>query len=111
MTTFYLVEEDVRLFHSCIFLEDALMEPNRNFLLKHRLFVGGSKGNGTRPSSPPPPGVEVAEVKQQDAPIYSEWIGTLDGMVNAEIRAQAQGYLRAQRYTEGSFVRKGQLLF
>src|SRR5262249_10504779 len=63
------------------------------------------------PPSPPPPGVEVAEVKRQDAPIYSEWIGTLDGMVNAEIRAQVTGYLLRQRYTEGSFVRKGQLLF
>jgi membrane fusion protein (multidrug efflux system) len=71
----------------------------------------GSKGKDSAPASPPPPGVEVAEVKQEDAPIYSEWIGSLDGMVNAEIRAQVTGYLLRQRYTEGSFVRKGQLLF
>jgi multidrug efflux pump subunit AcrA (membrane-fusion protein) len=53
----------------------------------------------------------VAEVEQQDVPIHSEWIGTLDGMVNAEIRAQAPDYLRTQVYTEGSFVKQGQLLF
>jgi membrane fusion protein (multidrug efflux system) len=53
----------------------------------------------------------VAEVKQEDVPIYSEWIGSLDGMVNAEIRAQVTGYLLRQRYAEGSFVSKGQLLF
>jgi RND family efflux transporter MFP subunit len=59
----------------------------------------------------PPPSVEVAQVEQRDVPIYSEWIGTLDGMVNAEIRAQVSGYLLRQVYREGSFVRQGQLLF
>jgi membrane fusion protein (multidrug efflux system) len=50
-------------------------------------------------------------VLQKDIPIFHEWIGTLDGMVNAAIKAQATGYLLTQNYTEGSFVRKGQLLF
>ena len=59
----------------------------------------------------PPPDVEVAAVEQRDVPIYREWIGTLDGMVNAAIKAQVGGYLLSQNYTEGSFVRKGQLLF
>jgi membrane fusion protein (multidrug efflux system) len=58
-----------------------------------------------------PPNVEVAQVEQRDVPIYAEWIGTLDGMVDAEIKAQVNGYLRTQHYTEGSLVRKGQLLF
>ena len=62
-------------------------------------------------SQPAPPDVEVATVEQRDVPIYSEWIGTLDGMVNAAIRAQVTGYLLSQNYAEGSFVRKGQLLF
>lgn len=57
------------------------------------------------------PIVEVVQVEQKDMPVYSEWIGTLDGMVNAEIKAQVSGYLLKQDYTEGSFVRKGQLLF
>jgi RND family efflux transporter MFP subunit len=58
-----------------------------------------------------PPEVEVATVEQHDVPLYSEWIGTLDGMVNAAIRAEVTGYLLSQNYNEGSFVRKGQLLF
>ncbi len=57
------------------------------------------------------PEVVVAPVVQKDVPIYSEWIGTLDGLVNAEIRAQVSGYLLSRNYTEGSFVKKGQLLF
>ena len=61
--------------------------------------------------SPRPPEVEVVQVEQRDVPIYHEWIGTLDGMVNAAIRAQVTGYLLTQDYSEGSFVKKGQLLF
>ena len=66
----------------------------------------------TSAASPPPaPEVRVATVEQRDVPIYHEWIGTLDGMVNAAIRAEVTGYLLSQTYTEGSFVRKGQSLF
>jgi RND family efflux transporter MFP subunit len=73
------------------------------------IVTGCSKAKGT--SGPPPPEVEVVAVEQKDVPIYTEWIGTLDGMVNAEIKAQVQGYLLTKNYTEGSLVRKGQLLF
>ena len=58
-----------------------------------------------------PPEVMVAEVEQKDVPIYGEWIGTLDGFVNADVRAQVTGYLVRQDYKEGAFVNKGQLLF
>jgi membrane fusion protein (multidrug efflux system) len=58
-----------------------------------------------------PPDVEVIAVQQKDIPIYREWIGTLDGLVNAAIKAEVSGYLLSQDYKEGSFVRKGQLLF
>ncbi len=57
------------------------------------------------------PEVRVATVEQRDVPTYHEWIGTLDGMVNAAIRAEVTGYLLSQSYAEGSFVRKGQSLF
>jgi membrane fusion protein (multidrug efflux system) len=57
------------------------------------------------------PEVDVVRAEQRDVPIYREWIGTLDGMVNAAIKAEVTGYLLTQNYTEGSFVRKGQLLF
>ena len=50
-------------------------------------------------------------VTLQDVPIYQEWIGSLDGFVNAQIRAQVSGYLLSQKYKEGSFVRKGDVLF
>jgi membrane fusion protein (multidrug efflux system) len=55
--------------------------------------------------------VLVADVQQKDVPLYREWIGTLDGFVNAEIKAQVSGYLVKQEYAEGSFVRQGDLLF
>jgi membrane fusion protein, multidrug efflux system len=55
--------------------------------------------------------VEVAVVQQKDIPIEREWIGTLDGMVNAAVKAQVTGNLLTQNYAEGSFVRSGQLLF
>jgi membrane fusion protein, multidrug efflux system len=69
-----------------------------------------SKGKGTAQAAAPVE-VEVAQVEQKDVPIYSEWIGTLDGIVNAEIKSQVTGYLLSKDYTEGSFVKKGQLLF
>jgi RND family efflux transporter MFP subunit len=77
------------------------------------LFVAvfRSKSKGTAQAAAPPPEVAVAQVEERDVPIYSEWIGTLDGMVNAEIKAQVTGYLLSKNYIEGSFVRKGQLLF
>lgn len=71
-----------------------------------------SRGKSPNTASPePPPEVQVAAVEQRDLPIEHEWIGTLDGLVNADIRAEVTGYLWRQAYQEGSFVRKGQLLF
>jgi RND family efflux transporter MFP subunit len=58
-----------------------------------------------------PPDVAVAQVEQKDVPIYGEWIGTLDGFVNADVRGQVTGYLLRQDYQEGALVSKGQLLF
>src|SRR5882762_9174294 len=55
--------------------------------------------------------VEVVRVEQKDVPVYSEWIGTTEGIVNADIKAEVTGYLLRQDYKEGSFVKKGQLLF
>lgn len=61
--------------------------------------------------SPPVPLVEVATVTKEDVPIYHEWIGVLDGLVNAQIRAQVTGYLLTQNYREGDPIKKGDLLF
>jgi RND family efflux transporter MFP subunit len=62
-------------------------------------------------AAPSPPEVEVAQVAQQDVPIYGEWIGTLAGQVNATVQAQVTGYLVSRNYQEGSYVKKGQVLF
>ena len=59
----------------------------------------------------PVPEVEVASVVQKDVPIFSEWVAALDGYVNAQIQPQVTGYIIRQTYKEGSFVRKGQMLF
>ena len=62
-------------------------------------------------SAGPPPEVMVVPVVQKDVALYSEWIGTLDGLVNANVKAQVTGYLLQQDYQEGAYVEKGQLLF
>lgn len=98
----------------------------QSFLTRHKLLLS-TTGVGTllvvagllvfarssKPveAAPRPLEVEVISVKQSDVPIYKEWIGTTDGMVNAEIKAQVTGYLLRQHFKEGSLVRKGQLLF
>ena len=69
------------------------------------------RSNRQAQAAPRPLDVEVVQVLQQDVPVYSEWIGTTQGMVNADIQAQVTGYLLRQEYKEGSFVKKGQLLF
>ena len=74
------------------------------------LIVAG-RSNKPAQAAPPPLAVEVVQVEQKDVPIYSEWIGTTDGMVNADIKAQITGYLLRQNYKEGSLVKKGELLF
>ena len=62
-------------------------------------------------AAPVVPVVEVVPVAQRDVPVYSEWIGVLDGSVNAVIRPQVTGYLLSQKYREGEQVKKGQVLF
>src|ERR1700739_3797173 len=63
-------------------------------------------------AAPPQPStVEVTSVVQKDVPTEGEWVGTLEGYVNAQISPQVSGYLIRQDYQEGAFVRKGQLLF
>jgi RND family efflux transporter MFP subunit len=94
-------------------------------LSKHRVWIAVVFGlvvigviyGVTRPKSATnaqggaPPDVAVAQVEQQDVPIFGEWIGTLDGFTNADVRAQVSGYLMKQGYQEGNFVKQGQLLF
>jgi membrane fusion protein (multidrug efflux system) len=99
------------------------MKPNSALKLKHVAWASGGAlaavllffvtRSGAKPTAkaPPPPVVEVAPVEQRDVPIYGEWIGTLTGQVNADVKAQVTGYLLIRNYKEGSYVRKGQRLF
>lgn len=96
-----------------------------NAIWKYKVWVGGAfcllmiglivgtiypkHVSGAPPGTPPE--VEVVQVEQKDVPIVGEWIGTLDGFANADVRAQVTGYIIRQCYQEGAFVRKGQLLF
>jgi RND family efflux transporter MFP subunit len=98
---------------------------NMSKVQKRYLLIGGFLGlmvlaliiGALRPSKkalgapPSTTDVEVVQVKKEDVPIYAEWIGTLDGLVNADVRAQVTGYLLKQGYQEGAFVNQGQLLF
>src|SRR3984957_8367954 len=91
--------------------------------LKHVAWVSGGAlaavllffvtHSGAKPTAktPPLPVVEVAYVEQKDVPVYGEWIGTLTGQVNADVKAQVTGYLLNRSYKEGSYVTKGRLLF
>ena len=76
------------------------------------LIIGAIRPRGTLGAgSAAPADVMVVQVEQKDVPIFGEWIGTLDGFTNADVKAQVTGYILRQGYQEGAFVKKGQLLF
>ncbi len=82
----------------------------RFFAVIFALFIGGCE-KPKQPVDATAPPVKVTQVMQQDVPIVQEWVGTLDGMVNAQINAQVTGYLIKQNYKEGDLVKKNQLLY
>jgi membrane fusion protein (multidrug efflux system) len=85
----------------------------QSFALAAAVAVSAATGACKKKEAPPPPPPEVvvAPVVQKDVPVYGEWIGTLDGFVNAEIRPQIEGYVLRLAYREGSMVRAGETLF
>jgi len=76
-------------------------------------LLSGCDSNAVSAKAGPPPAMPVSVVKadERDVPVTGEWVGTLDGYVNAQIQPQANGYLIRQDYREGSQVEKGQVLF
>ena len=74
------------------------------------LILGGCSGGKAAPPAPTPT-VEVATVIERDTPIYSDWVATLDGYVNAAIQPRVSGYVIKQNYREGAVLRKGDVLF
>src|SRR5690349_21454257 len=69
------------------------------------------RNTAASPVAPPPPDMTVMTVAPERVALTSEWIGTLDGYVNAQIRPQVTGYLIRRTYREGEVVKKGQVLF
>src|SRR6267142_1551540 len=75
------------------------------------IAAGCGAGKAAAPAVPAPLEVEVATVSERDVAVSSEWIATLDGYVNAQVRPQVSGYLVQRIYREGALVRKGDVLF
>jgi len=78
------------------------------------LFIGAAFSSCEKSVSTPsaaPPEVLVTEVTQKEVPVFRQWVGTLNGSENADVRARVTGYLEKRAYQEGGFVKKGQLLF
>jgi membrane fusion protein (multidrug efflux system) len=100
-----------------LYVNELLKRPKRLCLMSVLLAFGvmllllsGCKREQKAEASSPPT-VEVADIIEQDVPVFTEWIASADGSVNATIRAQVEGYLIKQNYREGDFVNKGQILF
>ena len=74
-------------------------------------FVVACSRTNASPAPPPPPTVSVVQLTPETIEVSSEWVATLDGLVNAEIRPQVSGYLIARTYREGAVVRKGDVVF
>jgi membrane fusion protein, multidrug efflux system len=72
--------------------------------------IAGCSEEQAKPA-PVPPGVTVTQVAQRDVPIRQEWVGTMAGNTNADIRPKVDGFLLKREYDEGSFVAKGQPLY
>jgi len=94
----------------------------KRFRPKKRLRLAGILGvlavicstgceNKEQAAPPPPPDVEVVGVAQRDVPVVKDWVATLDGKVNAQVRAQVAGNLLKQNYSNGAFVKQGAPLF
>ena len=73
--------------------------------------AGCAESKAKPAAPPPPPSVQVTPVIRQDVALYTEAVGSLDGYVNAEIRARVRGILQGQRYKDGAAVKAGQVLF
>jgi membrane fusion protein (multidrug efflux system) len=98
-----------RISHSYSFL---IMSHSKLFVAALVVALAFSSGCGSeKPVAAAPAEVEVAVVTQKDVPITKEWVATLTGKINAQIRAQVAGYLLKQDYTNGAFVKKGSPLF
>ena len=96
-----------------IALNVAVLVASAGLLTITGVIITGCESKKVSANSAPPSAMPVSVVKaaQSDVPLTGEWVGTLDGYVNAQIQPQANGYLIRQNYREGAQVEKGQVLF
>jgi membrane fusion protein (multidrug efflux system) len=73
-------------------------------LLAIAIALLGSCGKSEPKAAPPPMDVLVTEVVQKKVSVHQDWIGTLNGLINAEISPQVQGYILTKNYKEGDVV-------
>jgi len=88
----------------------------RSLLAKAFIFAAvfsllGCGKKAVQTEAGPPPEVLVTQVVKADVPVVREWVGTLNGSENADIRARVNGYLQKRNYEEGSYVKEGDLMF
>ncbi len=95
----------------CLPTISATVRATTLLLLSIALFMSAGCSSKKEQAPPPPPGVTIAPVVQKDVPLQQEWVGTMVGNVDAEIRPKVEGFLLARLYTEGSHVEKGQAMF
>jgi multidrug efflux pump subunit AcrA (membrane-fusion protein) len=81
------------------------------FLIAVVFSLLGCEKKAVQTEAGPPPEVLVTQVVKADVPIVREWVGTLNGSENADIRARVTGYLQKKDYQEGSYVKEGDLMF
>lgn len=104
-------DKDLRTSKECAVLQKyrgSLRLPG--VLLLGLVILAGCSSKNTAPA-PPPPSVTVAPVMQRDVSIHQEWVGTMAGNTDADIRPKVEGFLLKRLYMEGSFVQKGQVMF
>ena len=89
----------------------ALVASAGVLMIASGLLAGCDSKQVSAKSAPPPMPVAIVKAERSDVPVTGEWVGTLDGYVNAQIQPQANGYLIRQDYREGAQVEKGQVLF
>jgi membrane fusion protein (multidrug efflux system) len=95
------------------FRHDRPMERVAATLMLGAIFLGGCKKEAEKPAAAAGMALPVSTIKTENAnvPLTGEWVGTMDGYINAQIQPQVSGYLIRQNYREGSPVQKGQILF
>ncbi|MGZ8490319.1 MAG: efflux RND transporter periplasmic adaptor subunit [Candidatus Binatia bacterium] len=98
-------------FNSCELIQRLSVKLSSMLVPCLFLAVGVGCSKQEAPPPPPPPEVQVTEVVQKDVPIYIELVGATLGSEDVEIRARVEGYVASVNFTEGSFVKKGQLLY